>query len=126
MSNDIIERLMVVLGWRKGAEPETSYVAILKMERPACCFDRVMRKNWRIAFWSCLIIPRLQLKWLIGAIRILHRNFTLTRIFGKPKHSMHQLLICTGIISSTEWMLLECLGYLPKKHGWSLGNEQSY
>ena len=29
MSNDIIERLMVVLGWRKGAEPETSYVASL-------------------------------------------------------------------------------------------------
>ena len=27
MSNDIIERLMVVLEWRKGAEPETSYVA---------------------------------------------------------------------------------------------------
>jgi len=29
MSNDIIERLMVVLEWRKGAEPETSYVASL-------------------------------------------------------------------------------------------------
>jgi len=29
MSNDIIERLMVVLGWRKDAEPETSYVASL-------------------------------------------------------------------------------------------------
>ena len=29
MSNDIIDRLMVVLGWRKDAEPETSYVASL-------------------------------------------------------------------------------------------------
>lgn len=29
MSNDIIERLMVVLEWRKDAEPETSYVASL-------------------------------------------------------------------------------------------------
>ena len=29
MSNDIIERLMVVLESRKGAEPETSYVASL-------------------------------------------------------------------------------------------------
>ena len=29
MTNDIIERLMVVLGWRKDADPETSYVASL-------------------------------------------------------------------------------------------------
>ena len=29
MSNDIIDRLIVVLEWRKGAEPETSYVASL-------------------------------------------------------------------------------------------------
>ena len=29
MSNDIIKRLMMVLEWRKGAEPETSYVASL-------------------------------------------------------------------------------------------------
>jgi phosphoribosyl-ATP pyrophosphohydrolase len=40
MSNDIIERLMVVLEWRKGAEPETSYVASLYHEG----LDSILKK----------------------------------------------------------------------------------
>ncbi len=41
MSNDIIERLMVVLGWRKGAEPETSYVASLYHEGLDTILDKI-------------------------------------------------------------------------------------
>ncbi len=41
MSNDIIERLMVVLGWRKGAEPETSYVANLYHEGLDTILDKI-------------------------------------------------------------------------------------
>lgn len=41
MSNDIIERLMVVLGWRKDAEPETSYVASLYHQGLDSILDKI-------------------------------------------------------------------------------------
>ena len=41
MSNDIIERLMVVLGWRKDAEPQTSYVASLYHQGLDSILDKI-------------------------------------------------------------------------------------
>jgi phosphoribosyl-ATP pyrophosphohydrolase len=40
MTNDIIDRLMVVLEWRKDAEPDTSYVATLYHEG----LDSILKK----------------------------------------------------------------------------------
>ena len=41
MSNDIIERLMVVLRWRKDAEPDMSYVASLYHQGLDSILDKI-------------------------------------------------------------------------------------
>jgi len=45
MSNDIIERLTVVLGWRKDAEPETSYVASLYHQGLDSILDKIAEES---------------------------------------------------------------------------------